>query len=403
MKLVQINTTCGVGSTGTICVEISKLLTDRKIENYILYSARTDGYALGISCANGRYTSLQALKSRLLGNYGFHSRRATRRMIAALEKIRPDIVHIHNIHGHDCHFGMLFRYLREKHIKVVYTFHDCWAFTGYCPHFAMAKCDKWRSGCGGCPLYRQYSWFFDKSAKNLAAKREALLGLDLTVVTPSRWLADMVAASFLKDVPVKVIHNGIDLSVFKPTPSAFREENGLADKIIVLGVAFDWGARKGLDVFVELARRLPEEYKIVLVGTNDAVDKQLPANILSIHRTQNATELAELYTAADVFVNPTREEAFGLVNVEALACGTPGVTFRTGGSPECYDDTCGSVVACDDIPALEREIRRICEERPYSAEACLRKALEFDKNERFKEYVALYEGIDPRGAEEDRA
>jgi glycosyltransferase involved in cell wall biosynthesis len=214
---------------------------------------------------------------------------------------------------------------------------------------------------------------------------------DLTIITPSQWLADLTRESFLKDYPVKVINNGIDLSVFRPRASDFRRKYHCDDKYLLLGVAFDWGIRKGLDVFVELAGRLPENYQIVLVGTDEKVDKQLPDNIISIHRTQDQTELAEIYTAADLFVNPTREEVLGLVNIEALACGTPVLTFRTGGSPECIDEMCGSVVDCDDTDALEKEIVRICTQKPYSLDACLDRAKEFDMNERFEEYVKLYE------------
>jgi glycosyltransferase involved in cell wall biosynthesis len=223
-------------------------------------------------------------------------------------------------------------------------------------------------------------------------KQEWFTGVqDLTIVTPSHWLAGLVGESFLKDYPVKVIHNGIDLPVFKPTESDFRKKHHCEDKFILLGVAFGWGARKGLDVFIDLASRLDDRFQIVLVGTDDNVDKNLPPNIISIHRTQNQTELAEIYTAADLFVNPTREEALGLVNIESLACGTPVVTFQTGGSPECVDPTCGSVVPCDDANALEQEILRIAETKPYSPDACLNKAKEFDMNERFEEYVRLYE------------
>ena len=168
---------------------------------------------------------------------------------------------------------------------------------------------------------------------------------------------------------------------------------GLQNKKIVLGVAFDWGMRKGLDVFIELSKRLPESYKIVLVGTNDLIDQSLPKNILSIHRTQNVQELAEIYAAADVFVNPTREEAFGLVNIESLACGTPGITFRTGGSPECYDDCCGIVVDKDDINALEREIVRVCETKPYDESSCMEFAKQFNMYDRYQEYIDLYKEI----------
>lgn len=215
----------------------------------------------------------------------------------------------------------------------------------------------------------------------------------MTIVTPSRWLENLVKQSFLKGSPVSVIHNGINLAVFQPVSGNFREKNGLGNKRIVLGVAFGWDARKGLDVFIELSRRLPASYQIVLVGTDTNVDKLLPENILSIHRTQNQQELAEIYTAADVFVNPTREENYPTVNMEALACGTPVLTFQTGGSPEMLDESCGAVVACDDVDALEKEILRICTYKPYTEDACLEKAREFDQSERFKEYLKLYERV----------
>lgn len=399
MKVVQINATCGIGSTGKICVGIGNILTANDIENYIFYSSKTDGYSLGIACSSDRYLKIQALKSRFLGNYGFNSKKATKKMICELERIKPDIVHLHNIHGHDCNLEILFEYFKENKTKLIWTFHDCWAFTGYCPHFTMAKCEKWKTGCSKCVQRSEYSWFLDKSAKNYARKYEALQGLDLTIITPSQWLADIVAESFLKEYPIKVINNGIDLEVFKPIQSDFRKKYGIEDKKIVLGVTFGWGERKGLDVFIDLAKRLPKDYNIILVGTDDKTDKQLPDGIISIHRTHNQQELAEIYSTADVFVNTTREENYPTVNMESLACGTLVLTFRTGGSPEMLDETCGSVVECDDVDALEKEIIRICSDKPYSEEQCTKKAGEFDKNERFKEYLELYERIIITGTE----
>lgn len=401
MKVVQINTTCGVGSTGKICVGISELLTDNGIENYILYSSRSNGHPLGIPCSNDGYIKLQALKSHILGNYGFNSQRVTKRMIAELERLKPDLVHLHNLHGHDCNLEMLFSYFMREKTKLVWTFHDCWAFTGYCPHFSMLKCDKWKKGCFECVQRRDYSWFFDRSMEVFQKKKVLFDGLDLTIITPSSWLAGIVQQSFLLGYPVQVIHNGIDIEVFQPSASDFRKRYGIENQKIVLGVSFGWGEKKGLDVFVELARMLPADYQIVLVGTDAKTDKLLPGRILSIHRTQNQQELAEIYSAADVFVNPTREEVLGLTNVEALACGTPGITFHSGGSPECYDETCGSVVECDDVNALEKEIIRICTDKPYSREQCLRKAREFDQNQRFKEYLDLYERVIASGNQRD--
>jgi glycosyltransferase involved in cell wall biosynthesis len=392
MKVVQINATCGIGSTGKICVGISRVMTSQNIENYILCS-RSNGYPLGISCTNNHYIKLQALKSRILGNYGFNSHKSTRKMIQELERIQPDVVHLHNIHGHDCNLEILFSYFRQKKTKLVWTFHDCWAFTGYCPHFAMMNCQKWKTQCGQCVQRRWHSWFFDRSRMLYRKKKDLFTGLDLTIITPSQWLADEVGNSFLKDYPVFVINNGIDLDLFKPEPSAFRIKYGLENKKIILGVSFGWDTRKGIDVFQELSNRLPENYQIVLVGTDSTVDKCLPENVISIHRTQDQKELAEIYSAADVFVNPTREENYPTVNMEALACGTPVLTFRTGGSPEMLDGTCGSVVECNDTDMLEKEIIRICTDMPYAETACLRKARSFEQNERFKEYVRLYERV----------
>lgn len=395
MKIVQINTTCGIGSTGKICVGISQVLTENNIENYILYSSKTDGYPLGIRCSNDRYVRAQALKARILGNYGFNSKKATHKIICELERIKPDLVHLHNLHGHDCNIEVLVSYLKKSKIKVIWTFHDCWAFTGYCTYFDMVKCEKWKSKCFECPLRTVCSWFFDKSAALFNKKKAMFKEFDSVIVTPSKWLFSLVKESFCANNRTEVIYNGIDLSAFHPINGNFVSRYSIPQlKKIVLGVAFGWGVRKGLDVFIELAKRLdPDKYQIVLVGTDNRVDKQLPPNIISIHRTHNQQELAEIYSAADVFVNPTREENYPTVNMESIACGTPVLTFRTGGSPEMLDETCGSVVDCDDIDALEKEIVRICEEKPYSIEQCINKAKEFDKNEKYKEYLELYERI----------
>ena len=216
---------------------------------------------------------------------------------------------------------------------------------------------------------------------------------DLTIVTPSEWLAGLAKQSYLARYPVNVINNGIDLDVFKPTNGTFRKRYSLTDKHIVLGVASGWGDSKGLDVFIELASRLDVDYKIVLVGIEDNIAKQIPHNILCVNRTQNRAELAEIYTVADVFLNPTREDTYPTVNMEALACGTPVVTFKTGGSVEILDQTCGSIVDCDDIDAMEQEIRRVCTEHPYTVRECLERAKSFDRDARYKEYVELYKKI----------
>lgn len=388
MKIVQINATCTAGSTGRICSAVSGLLSKEGVENHILFSSGMGLDNVGIRYAPQKKSG--ALESRIFGKWGFEGKAATAALIRKLDEISPDVIHLHNIHNHVCNLEMLFSWIKEHHVRVFWTFHDCWAFTGYCMHYEAVGCEKWKTGCGSCPQKSAYSFFFDKSAWLWAKKRSLFQDIDLTVITPSKWLAQQVKQSFLKDHPVKVIYNGIDTAAFRPLPSDFRSERKLSGKHMVLGVALGWGERKGFDVFVKLAHRLGEEYSVVLVGTDDAADKKLPPGVISVHRTHSVEELAKIYSAADVFVNPTREDTFPTVNLEALACGTPVVTFRTGGSPETIDETCGSVVDKNDVDALEREIRRICETKPYSPENCTARAALFDKNLRFKEYLSLY-------------
>ncbi|WP_295761808.1 glycosyltransferase [uncultured Oscillibacter sp.] len=322
---------------------------------------------------------------------------ATCRLLKKIEEFQPNIIHLHNLHGDFINFRILFRYIKKRNIPVVWTLHDCWAFTARCPHFTMIGCDRWKTGCFQCP-YPAWAYpegLLDQSKRNWRLKRRCFADVqNMTIVTPSKWLENLAKKSFLKKYPIEVIYNGIDLSVFRPVESSFKKSNGITARFILLGVSFGWSDRKGLDVFIELARRLdPKKYQIVLVGTDKNTRWQLPESIISIPRTQSQTELAEIYTAADLFVNPTREETLGLVNIEALACGVPAVTFRTGGSPECIDNSCGSVVECDDVDALECEIVRICEDRPYSREDCLKQAKKFDMMTCFQEYLQLYERV----------
>lgn len=340
-----------------------------------------------VSCA------LHYILGRKFGLLGFFSIFSTIKLLWNIKKWNCSLIHLHNIHDHCINFPLLFRFIKKHNIPIIWTLHDCWSFTGRCPYFVMAKCDRWKNGCHDCPYPKNFypQSHIDTSHMMWNLKRKWFTGIkNCTLITPSQWLANLVKQSYFKDYPIKVINNGIDLSVFQPTNSNFREKYVLVGKKIVLGVAFGWGKRKGIDVFIELAKRLPDDYRIVLVGTDCNVDKLLPPKIISIHRTQNQKELAEIYTAVDVFANPTREDNYPTVNMESLACGTPVVTFRTGGSPEILDETCGSVVACDDVDAMESEIRRICKEKPYSADACLARAKNFDMNDRFEEYVKLY-------------
>lgn len=397
MKTVLINS-CNFGSTGNIMLEIAETAENGGYTAAVCYPQSRDNsrkqkekdFIIGTRFSR----NIHLMLAEITGLNGCFSYFSTMKLLKKLDKLKPDIIHLHNLHNCYINLSLLFKYIKKHNIKTVWTLHDCWAFTGHCPHFDMIGCDKWKTGCYSCPQYKEYpKSLFDNSKIMYRLKRKWFSGVkNMTIVTPSEWLASLVKESYLKYYPVKVINNGIDLNVFKPTESDFRKKYALENKYIVLGVAFGWGRRKGLDVFVELARRLDKEkYKVVLVGTDDNVDKLLPENIISIHRTQNQTELAEIYTAADVFANPTREENYPTVNMESVACGTPVVTFNTGGSPEMLDETCGAAVAKDDNDAMYNEIIRICEAKPYSLEACIKKAKGFDKNEKFGEYIRLYE------------
>ena len=288
---------------------------------------------------------------------------------------------------------LLFKYIKKHNVKVVWTLHDCWSFTGQCPHFDIIGCDKWLTGCYSCPQYRDYpSSFVDRTKLMYKKKKKWFTGVrDMTLVTPSKWLAGLAARSFLAEYPVTVVNNGIDLARFRPIQSDVKERLGCADKFLLLGVSFGWGVKKGLDVFIELAKRLPPEYRIVLVGTDEETKKSLPDNIIAIQRTQDQKELAQIYSAADLFVNPTREENFPTVNIESLACGTPVLTFRTGGSPEILDETCGAVVPKNDVNDLIKAIQTICREKPYDSKACCLRAQEYEANDKFLDYVKIYE------------
>ena len=398
MKIMFINAV-PYGSTGKIMFAVSKLVKENggsaiAATGFSWHNPRYDEHRL---IGNLFTKTLHMYLSRFCGDHGFHSAISTKTLIKKIKKFSPDIIHLHNVHGWYLNIPLLFDYLKKCNIPVVWTLHDCWAFTGGCAHYTFCNCDKWLTGCGECLNLSEYpiSSKVDKTKKMWQLKKELFCNLpNLTVITPSLWLSKQVQKSFLSKCPIKVINNGINLAVFKPTDSASLKKYGIKkEDRVVLGVSLGWTDRKGLDVFVELAKRLPEEYKVVLVGTDDITDKNLPSKIVSIHRTQNAQELAEIYSEADVFVNPTREDTFPTVNIEALACGTPVVTFNTGGSPEIIDEKCGSVVENNDVDTLEKEIIRVCTARPYLKEDCINKAHQFDENERFKEYLRLYEKI----------
>ena len=395
-KIVSLNLG-NFGSTGRIAKGIVELSRKEGYDTYFAYPDNrfnVPAQSGDIRISSDIVRRINERASYYTGHIGCFSFFTTYRLIKKLKKIKPDIIHLHNIHNSYVNHSMLFRYIKKHNVKTVWTLHDCWSFTGQCPYFTLEGCEKWKGGCYGCSLYKQYpATCYDNTKKMWKLKKKWFTGVEnMTLVTPSLWLSKLVKQSFLKEYPVCVINNGIDLSVFKPTESDFRKKYGLEDKFVILGIAFDWGIRKGLDVFLKLAGMLGEEFAIVLVGTTDEIDKQLPDNIISIHRTSDQKELAEIYTACDVFVNPTREDNFPTVNIEALACGTPVITFNTGGSVEIPDETCGAVVECEDVNGLFNKIHEF-NTKPKSEEKCLLRAQMFDKDLNYEKYIALYKEI----------
>lgn len=395
MRIVQINGGAK-GSTGKIMMGIADVARAKGHEVMCASPITTTNRDADKNCGYyriGTFNSrrLSVVLARVTGFNGCMAWIETYKLLKKINEFQPDIIQLHSLHDSYINFPMLFSYIKKHNIPVVWTLHDCWAFTGQCPHFTLAKCTKWKTGCYNCSQYKEYpATAYDNTKQMWKLKKKMFTGVkNLTIITPSQWLAKLVKESYLKEYPVTVINNGINLNVFKPTDSDFRERWGIKkEQKIILGVSFGWSVKKGVDCFIELASKLNKDiFKIVLVGTNEEVDKQLPPQIISIHRIQNQKELAGIYTAADIFVNPTREEVLGLVNVEAQACGTPVVMLKTGGSPECIKKNSGIVV--DDI----EKILDIIRENKYSTISpmeCIDSARRFDEKKKYDDYLDVY-------------
>lgn len=407
MNILQINSVCGIYGGGRFTTGIHAMLVSQGHQSTVAFgrgTAKDCNQTIRIGTRLDNY--LHVARTRLFDTHGFGSASATKAFIAKIKELNPDVIHLHNLHGYYLHIGLLFEYLKQANKPVIWTLHDCWAFTGHCSYFDFIGCKRWQSECHDCPLKSEYpkSIFLDRSQWNFQHKKEIFTGVrELTIVTPSRWLANLVKQSFLQKYPVVVINNGLDLTVFKPTPSDFRRRYKLENQFILLGFAAAWGERKGYQYFIDLAKHLLPDEKIVLVGLSKQQLKQLPPGIIGLTKTDSAaqlaetytiTELAEIYSAADVFVNPTLEEVLGMVNLEALACGTPVVTFNTGGSPECLDEGCGLVVERGDLLGLVTAIAKIRKAGKIAYAALCQKRVKdwFDKDARFADYVELYEG-----------
>ncbi len=393
MKVLQINSVCGIRSTGRICTDIAEVLEQQGHECKIAYgreSVPEKHQRFAVRIGNDFSVKADGIKTRIFDNAGFNCAKSTRRFLSWVKEYNPDIIHLHNLHGYYLHIGLLFDFLKSFGKPVVWTLHDCWAFTGHCAYYDFAGCDKWKTQCFDCPQKKEYpaSLLLDRSRQNYSKKSETFNSLDnLYLVAVSDWIARQKESSFLKSKPLTIINNGIDLNSFKPTASNFKEKHSIIDKRVFLGVASVWDRRKGFDAFLELSKMINKDEAIVMVGLNKEQLRILPKNIIGIERTNSIQELAEIYSAADVFVNPTSEDNYPTVNLEALACGTPVVTYNTGGSPECISEGSGIVVPKGDIAALLNAARTVQSDR----ENIVHDAQRFDKRKKYIEYLEFYE------------
>lgn len=392
--LLQINVTANWGSTGKIAEQIGSSVMANGWESYIAYGRMMNPSKSQLIRIDTKLEIYAHYTEQLLfDDEGLGSRLATKRLIYKIEQINPDIIHLHNLHDHYLNYKILFEYLNKTKTKVVWTFHDCWAFTGHCFHFVQKNCDRWKTQCHDCPLKNEYSKIIlDRSYKNYNLKRLLFRGCkNLTIVPASYWMADFVKQSFLKDKRIEVIHNGVDLKVYKPLG---RKSSASGGKFRIIAVSNIWNADKGEQDVYKLREMLPvDEYEITVVGLSSSQVNNLPSGLVGIRRTQNVNELVRLYSESDVLVNPTYADTFPTVNLEALACGTPVITYRTGGSPEAIDERTGVVVEQGNLEALAVAIRKM-KDRPLSSDDCRKRAERyFDKDKCFEKYINLYDSL----------
>jgi len=390
-KLIQINTVCN-GSTGRIMGDIQRTANENGFETISFYGRRK-GFK-DIKCEKiGNPISfwIHVIINTIFDKQGHGSYFYTKKLVKRLREEKPDIIHLHNIHGYYLNHKVLFDYIKKEYSgKLFWTFHDCWPFTGHCAYFTAANCNKWETKCYNCPNKKVYpiSLFKDNSKKNYFNKKELFNGIkNLTIITPSDWLRDLTNKSFLKNYEVVTINNGIDINIYKTNKdSNIYEKYGIPNKKILLGVASIWEERKGLDDFIELSKKIDDNYIIVLVGLNKKQIAKMPNNIIGIERTENVNELVKLYSNAYVFLNLTHEDNYPTVNLESIACGTPVITYNTGGCKEQVNDITGIVIDSYNINDVITEIEKV---KDINFDNDLFKN-EYNKNKKYNEIIELY-------------
>jgi putative colanic acid biosynthesis glycosyltransferase len=400
-SVLQICVEGNTGSTGRIAEGIGIAAIDRGWKSYIAYGRFPRPSQSSLIRIGSKWDIwAHGLQTRFLDRHCLASKNATSKLIMKIASLKPDIIHLHHLHGYYVNIELLFGFLSIAKIPVIWTFHDCWAMTGHCTYVDLARCDRWKTGCYSCPQRGEYpaSLFLDRSRKNYLQKKDLFTSVNhMTIIPASNWLSGVVSESFLAKYPRRVIHNGIDLTVFKPTDMTPKVagELKIGDKFMILGVANTWESKKGFQDFIRLGEVISKREIIVLVGLKRSVIKRLPQNIIGLEKTDSRQQLGALYGAAGVYVNPTWEDTFPTTNLEALACGTPVVTYKTGGSVEAISNETGCIVDQGDIAGLHRAIEMIeSTGKDRFSIACRERAVKFfNKDERFAEYVDLYEDM----------
>lgn len=399
MRVVQINITYGRGSTGIIARLIADMLKANGDEPYVAYDGYNNyhvdnDYPIGNKWF---YRIHEKLFTKLFDRQGFGSYLPTKGLCLWLDKVKPDIIHLHNLHGSYINLPLLFKYINKHNIPVVMTLHDCWTMTGHCYHFDFVGCERWKTECYECPLHSKYPVSIgpDCSKRNYRKKRALFTSVErMHVVSVSYFIDRIVKDSYLNKYPHTVLYNGIDISVFKPSENNLRSELDISeDKIILLGVSSGWSDKKGLSEMLWLSE--DPKFQVILIGAQDELVERLPKKLIALRRTESQKQLAEYYTMADVFVNPTYNDSFPTVNLEALACGTPVVTYCTGGSPEAIDNRTGVVVERGDRESLRTAVLSlITRDREGLKYDCRKRAEEyFDQNKCYKGYLDIYKQV----------
>ncbi len=401
-KILQINTTISRNATAFIADSIGNLVIAEGWDSYIAFGRRAAPSQSTLLQIGSKFSiAWHVLLTRLFDRHGLGSVIATKRLIKQMKKIQPDIVHLHNIHGYFLNYKILFRFLAKENIPVVWTLHDCWSITGHCPHFEYVKCEKWKTGCYKCPQTKEYpaSYFIDSSQSNYQLKKQLFNSVkNMHLVPVSDWLKNILQASFLQNHPICRIYNGIDLDIFYPQKDLSLAKQLIEkkeDSFVILGISSSWQSRKGFEDFIALRKQLDDSFIIVMVGLTANEMQMLPANIIGLEKIHNMQQLGQIYAMADVLVNPTWEDTFPTINLEALACGTPVITYKTGGSVEAVSEKTGFIVEQGNITGLADAVQQIkTQGKAYYSEACVQKAqFSYNKNERFKEYITLYQEI----------